>query len=376
MASEKEKNPAAWVPDYVRNIQPYVPGKPIEELEREMGIKNSIKIASNENPLGPSPKGVAAVKKALKDLHRYPDGNGTLLKEKLAKKLKVKPDNIILGNGSNEVLELLAATFMFPGHEGIMSEHSFVVYGLAVQSRGHQRKVARPTEFFGHHLMEMASHINDRTRIIFIANPNNPTGTYCTKKEFDAFLKKVPERVLIVMDEAYFEFVDKKDYPDSLAYFKAGHRNVVPVRTFSKIYGLAGLRLGYGVAEEEIVSFVDRVRQPFNTSSLAQAAAIAAVDDKEHIKKALQNNKQGMKYLEHEFQRLELDFIPSVANFILFKTAADAGKVYQRLLRKGVIVRPMGGYKLPEWLRVTIGTPAENKRFIKALEEVVEALGS
>jgi len=375
MVSEKEKNPAAWVPEYIRTIQPYVPGKPIEELERELGIKDSIKIASNENPLGPSPKGIAAIKKALLDLHRYPDGNGTLLKDKLAKKMGVKPDNIILGNGSNEVLELLAATFMFPGHEGIMSEHSFVVYSLAVDSRGHKKKVAKPTEFFGHHLMEMAEHINDRTRIIFIANPNNPTGTYVNKKEFEEFLKKVPERVLVVMDEAYFEFVDKKDYPDSLEYFKAGHKNVVPVRTFSKIFGLAGLRLGYGVAEEEIVSFVNRVRQPFNTNSLAQVAALAALDDSEHIKKTRQNNSRGMKYLEKEFKRLELDFIPSVANFILFKTAADAGKVYQLLLRKGVIVRPMGGYKLPEWLRVTIGTPAENQRFIKALTEVVGELG-
>jgi histidinol-phosphate aminotransferase len=375
MVLQKEKNPAAWVPDYIRNIQPYVPGKPTEELEREMGIKNSIKIASNENPLGPSPKALAAVKKALPDLHRYPDGNGTLLKDKLAKKLGVKPDNIILGNGSNEVLELLAATFMFPGHEGIMSEHSFVVYSLAVESRGHQKKVCRPTECFGHHLLEMAAQVNDRTRIIFIANPNNPTGTYVGKKEFELFLKRVPERILVVMDEAYFEFVDKKDYPDALEYFKAGHRNVVPVRTFSKIYGLAGLRLGYGIAEEEIVSFVNRVRQPFNTNSLAQVAAIAALDDREHIKKILQNNSRGMKYLEKEFKRLGLDIIPSAANFILFKTSADAGKVYQMLLRKGVIVRPMGGYKLPEWLRVTIGTPGENKRFIKALTEVVGELG-
>jgi histidinol-phosphate aminotransferase len=347
MAADKN-NPAAWVADYIRGLVPYVPGKPIEELERELGIKDSIKIASNENPLGPSPKALAAVKSALSNLHRYPDGNGTFLKEGLAKRLGVKPENLILGNGSNEVLELLAATFMVAGDEGIMSEHSFVVYSLAVESRGLRKVVTRPTKEFGHNLKEMANAITDRTRIIFIANPNNPTGTYVNRKEFDEFLKKVPERTLVAMDEAYFEFVDKGDYPNALDYVKAGRKNMVTVRTFSKIYGLAGLRVGYGIADEQIVGFVNRVRQPFNVNSLAQVAALAALDDK------------------------ELEFIPSAANFILFRSPVDAGQLYQRLLHKGVIIRPMGGYKLPQWLRVTIGTPPENKRFINALTEVLE----
>jgi len=376
MSPTNKNNPAAWVPDYIRGLVPYVPGKPIEELEREMGIKDSIKIASNENPLGPSPKAVAALKKALANLHRYPDGNGTFLKDELAKRLKVKPENIILGNGSNEILELLAATFMVPGDEGIMSEHSFVVYSLAVESRGYKKVVTKPTSCFGHDLEEMAAAITDRTRIIFIANPNNPTGTYVSKKEFERFLARVPDRVIVAMDEAYFEFVEKKDYPDALEYFKAGQKNIVVVRTFSKIYGLAGLRIGYGIADEEMTGFINRVRQPFNTNSLAQVGALAALSDKQHISRTLENNRTGMKFLEKEFQRLEIEFIPSVANFILFRSPADAGAVYQRLLARGVIVRPMGGYKLPQWLRVTIGTPPENKRFIQALEEVLDSFGN
>ena len=374
MVSDK-KNPAAWVPEYISGLVPYVPGKPVEELERELGIRDSIKVASNENPLGPSPKAVAAIRKALGNLHRYPDGNGTFLKEALAARLKVKPDNIVLGNGSNEILELLAATFMVEGDQGVMSEHSFVVYSLAVDSRGYQKVVTKPTSRFGHDLEEMAKAMGERTRMVFIANPNNPTGTYVTRKEFEKFLASVPERVIVVMDEAYFEFVDKKDYPDALDYFKAGHRNLVPVRTFSKIYGLAGLRLGYGVVDEEMAGYLNRVRQPFNTNSLAQVGALAALDDKEHVRRTRRNNAAGMNYLEKRFKRMELEFIPSVTNFMLFRPGVDAGSIYQRLLRKGVIVRPMGGYKLPEWLRVTIGTPAENKRFSKALEEVLGSLG-
>jgi histidinol-phosphate aminotransferase len=374
MSSEK-KNPAAWAPEYIRGLVPYVPGKPIEELEWELGIKDSIKIASNENPLGPSPKAVAAIKKALNNLHRYPDGNGTFLKAGLAKKLKVKPENIVLGNGSNEILELLAATFMVAGDEGIMSEHSFVVYSLAVESRGYKKVVTRPTPEFGHDLAEMAKAITDKTRIIFIANPNNPTGTYVTRKEFEGFLRQVPERVIVVMDEAYFDFVDKKDYPDGLEYFKAGRRNIVPVRTFSKIFGLAGLRIGYGIVDEEMAGFINRVRQPFNTNSLAQAGALAALDDKAHIRASKKNNAVGMKYLEQEFNRMEIEIIPSVTNFLIFKSPIDAGELYQKLLLKGVIVRPLGGYKLPEWLRVTIGAPAENRRFVKALKEVLGSFG-
>jgi len=365
------KNPSAWAPNYIRNLVPYVPGKPIEELEREMGIKDSIKIASNENPLGPSPLALKAIEKALKNLHRYPDGNATYLKEGLAKKLKISPQNLILGNGSNEILELLVATFMVEGDTAIMSEHSFVVYSLAVDSRGLKKVVCKPKSDFGHNLEEMAKAINDRTRIIFIANPNNPTGTYVTRTELIKFLQKVPERVLVVMDEAYFEYVENNDYPDSVELFKAGQKNLVAVRTFSKIYGLAGLRIGYGIADEEIVELVNRVRQPFNTNSLAQIGALSALEDREHIERTKKNNRLGMKYLENEFKRMEITYIPSVANFILFKAPGNALELYQKLLLKGVIVRPMAGYKLPDWLRVSIGTTEENQRFIKALEEVI-----
>jgi len=375
MRNQKSPNPAAWVPDYIRNLVPYVPGKPIEELERELGVKDSIKIASNENPLGPSPRALAAIRKALSHLHRYPDGNGTYLKEKLAKKLGITPEMLILGNGSNEVLELLAATFMMPGDEAIISEHAFVVYSLAVDSRGYKKSVAAPAKNFGHDLAAMAKAINDRTRMIFIANPNNPTGTYVTRKELMKFLDQVPARVIVAMDEAYFEFVDKKDYPDTLPLIKRGSKNLVAVRTFSKIYGLAGLRIGYGIADPEMVGYVNRVRQPFNTNSLAQVGALAALDDRKHLLRTRKNNCAGIKYLEREFKRLKLEYIPSAANFILFRAPFDAGKLYQRMLLKGVILRPMGGYQLPEWLRVTIGVPAENKRLIKTLEEVVKEFG-
>ncbi len=364
-------NPCAWVPEHIRRLVPYVPGKPIEELERELGIKDSIKIASNENPLGPSPLALEAIKNALSNLNRYPDGNGTYLKEKLSQKLGVTPEMIILGNGSNEVLELLVATFMTPEDEAIMSEHAFVVYSLAVDSRGLKKIVCSPKENFGHDLDKMAKVINERTRIIFIANPNNPTGTYVNKDELEEFLNQVPERVMVVLDEAYFEYVEREDYPDAVELVKAGRKNVVAVRTFSKIYGLAGLRIGYGIADPEIVGYVNRVRQPFNTNSLAQVAATAALDDVEHIERSRKNNREGMKYLEEEFKRLGIEYIPSVANFILFKSPIDAQELYQKLLRKGVIVRPMGGYKLPQWLRATIGTPEENTRFIKTLEEVL-----
>jgi histidinol-phosphate aminotransferase len=373
MNGKNKPNPATWVPDYIRNLVPYVPGKPLEELERELGVKNSIKIASNENPIGPSPKALLAIKKALPNLHRYPDGNGTYLKDKLARKLGVSPDNLVLGNGSNEVLELLAATFLKPGDEAVMSAHAFVVYSLAVNSRGYKKIVAKPTAQFGHDLEQMAAAITGRTRIIFIANPNNPTGTYVHKAQLLKFLDRVPERVIVAMDEAYFEFVDKQDYPDSVELFKQGRENIVAVRTFSKIYGLAGLRIGYGVAAPEMVGFMNRVRQPFNTGSLSQVAALAALEDKQHVLRTRKNNAAGMNYLEKEFSRLGVEFIPSVTNFMLFRAPFDAKKFYHSMLLEGVILRPMGGsYGIPDWLRVTIGTPAENKRFIKTLEEVAK----
>ncbi len=367
---QKRKTPAfAKVAEHVRGLVPYVPGKPIEELERELGISDSIKVASNENPLGPSPMAVKAIRTALSGLNRYPDGNATLLKEKLARKLKVTAEMLITGNGSNEVLDLIVATLMVPGDSALMSEHAFVVYSLAVSSRGLKKVVVPAGKNFGHDLEAIARAVDRHTRIIFLANPNNPTGTYFTKKDLKRLLGSIPRRVLVIVDEAYFEFVDKKDYPDSVALVKAG-APIVAVRTFSKIYGLAGLRIGYGVASPEIVEYVNRVRQPFNINSLAQVAALAALDDERHVNRTLEVNRKGMAYLTGQFSRIGIRFIPSAGNFILFKSPGPAREVYDKLLRKGVIVRPMGGYGLPEWLRVSIGTAVENRRFISALKEL------
>ena len=358
------------VADYIARLVPYVPGKPMEELERELGISDSIKVASNENPLGPSPKALAAVRSALKSLNRYPDGNATLLKEKLAEKLSVKPEMIVTGNGSNEVLELVAATFMQPGDHAVISAHAFVVYDLAVESRGLTKTVVPPGKNYGHDLAAMARAVQPNTRLLFIANPNNPTGTMVTRAEVDALLESLPEQVIVVMDEAYFEYVDDPDYPDGVALVKAG-RPVVATRTFSKIYGLAGLRVGYGVMAQEMAEYVNRVRQPFNTNSLAQVAAAAALDDEAFFRRSRETNRRGLAFLYKEFKRLKIESIPSVANFVLMKSPKDAKELYDQLLHQGVIVRPMGGYRLPQWLRVTVGSPRENRRFIQALEALL-----
>ncbi len=356
------------VADYIKKLVPYVPGKPIEELERELGIKDSIKIASNENPLGPSPKAVAALKNSLTDLHRYPDGNATLLKDKLAAKLGVSQNMIIPGNGSNEILELVAATFMRPGDHAVVSEHAFVVYDLAVDARGFEKTVVPPGKDYGHDLRAMAKAVKDNTRLLFIANPNNPTGTYNTKSEMDELLESIPDDVIVVIDEAYFEYVNRDDYPNGVELAKAG-ANVIATRTFSKIYGLAALRIGFGVMSADKADFMNRVRQPFNTSVPAQIAAEAALDDEDFLEEVKRVNLEGMKYLEKSFKDMGIGYLPSVGNFILFKSPIDAKDLYDKLLHKGVIVRPMGGYRLPEYLRATVGTQSENERFIAALKE-------
>jgi histidinol-phosphate aminotransferase len=358
------------VADYIKKLVPYVPGKPIEELERELGIKDSIKIASNENPLGPSPKGVAAAKALLGNIHRYPDGSATTLRDKLSKKLQVPAEMIVIGNGSNEILELAAATFMRPGDHAVISAHAFVVYDLAVDSRGYDKTVVPPGKNFGHDLRAMAQAVTPHTRLLFIANPNNPTGTYNTRAEMDELLETLPNEVIVVLDEAYAEFVEKKDYPDGVELVKRG-ANMIATRTFSKIYGLAGLRCGYGVMPAELAGYMNRVRQPFNANLLAQAAAEAALDDDDFVSRAKAVNREGMALLEKTFAAMRIEFIPSVGNFILFKCPKDTKVAYQELLRKGVIVRPMGGYKLPEWFRVTVGLPEENRRFLQALKEIL-----
>lgn len=355
--------------NHVKDLIPYVPGKPVEELEREYGVKDSIKIASNENPLGPSKKAVDAVSDALNNIHRYPDGDCFYLKEKLASFLNVTTENLIFGNGSNEVIELIARTYVSKGDEAIYGEHAFIVYPIVTQAIG-AKHVVSPMPDLVHDLKDIASRITGKTKIIFLANPNNPTGTIFNRVDFEWFLSVVPEGVLIIADEAYFEYVSDQNYPNTLSYHSE-HPNLITVRTFSKIYGLAGLRFGYGVASEKITSYVNRVREPFNVNSLAQVAAMAAIDDSEHVASTNKVNKIGMVFLEQKFNELGIDFIGSHTNFILIDLQKDPMPIYEGLLNEGVIVRPVGGYGLKTHLRVTVGTEEENERFVKALKKVI-----
>jgi len=354
------------VPHYIAALSPYVPGKPVEELERELGIKESVKLASNENPIGPSPKAVAALTAhVIGGLNRYPDGGGFYLKQKLAARLGVKENEIILGNGSNELLDIAARTFMEPGDDAVMAWPSFVVYPMAVQAMG-CNAIKVDCKDLRHDLDAMADAITEKTRIVFIANPNNPTGTYNAAEEFDAFMERAPKDILVVMDEAYYEYVTAPDYAGSMKHFRDG-RNILILRTFSKIYGLAGLRIGYGIAGSSIVEEMNRIREPFNTGTLAQTAALAALDDDGHVERSREVNEEGKAYLYAELERLKINHVPSQTNFIFMMLDGDSGELYGRLLQKGVIARPAG----PKALRVTIGLPKENKAFIKALEDVL-----
>jgi histidinol-phosphate aminotransferase len=358
------------VPEYIRTLIPYAPGKPIEEVEREIGIANSIKLASNENPLGPSPLALEAMRQKLAQLHLYPDGDCFYLKSALAAKLDVTSDNLILGNGSNEIIELAIRTFMRPGEEAVMARQAFVVYKLVVQAAGGiSREV--PLRDFTHDLEAIEQAISARTRIVFLANPNNPTGTIYRKARWEAFLKQVPPDVLIILDEAYFEYVEAADYPDSLDYHQQG-KTLLTLRTFSKLYGLAGLRIGYGIANEDVISLMHRVRQPFNVNAPAQWAALAALNDSEHVRRSLDNNREGLEYLTAEFARLGIEYVPSHANFILLRVGKGED-VFNRLLAQGIIVRPMAGYQFPEYLRVTIGIMDENRKFIDGLKKAFAA---
>jgi histidinol-phosphate aminotransferase len=359
------------VPDYIRSLIPYEPGKPIEEVEREYGISNSIKLASNENPLGPSPKALAAIRAKLDDLHLYPDGDCFYLKQGVAQKLGVAPEQLIFGNGSNEIIELAARTFMRPGDEAVMARQAFVVYQLIIQAVG-GKGIQVPLRDYTHDLDAIADAVTAQTRMVFLANPNNPTGTIFRRAEWEKFLGKVSRDVLLIVDEAYFEYAQDPDYPDSLKYHEAG-RAILTLRTFSKLYGLAGLRIGYGVAPKEIIAMMQRVRQPFNVNAPAQWAALAALDDAEHKKRSLEVNRQGLDYLQSEFKRLGLDYVPSHGNFILVKVGKGQ-EVFKQLLTQGVIVRPMGGYQFPEHVRVTVGTMVENQKFIAALQKVIKNL--
>ena len=352
----------------VRTLAPYVPGKPVEELERELGIQGAIKLASNENPLGPSPKALAAARAAIADIARYPDGGGFALKRALAAKLGVAMEQITLGNGSNEILEFAARAFVQPGDEVVFAQHAFAVYPIVTQAVG-GRGVEVPARAWGHDLEAMRRAIGARTRLVFIANPNNPTGTWLTRAALQAFLDAVPPNVIVVVDEAYFEYVTEPDYPNALEWL-GQYPNLVVARTFSKIYGLAGLRVGYGVSSAALADVLNRVRQPFNVNSIAQAAALAALDDDAHLEHARRTNSDGMRQLVQGFEKLGLKYIPSVGNFVCVEVGEGA-KVYDSLLRQGVIVRPVGNYGMPHHLRVTVGLPEENERFLIALRTAI-----
>ena len=358
-------------PRYVSAIQPYVPGKPVEELERELGIRDSVKLASNENPLGPSPLVLKEIindltnTKSSLSLNRYPDGNGYYLKQALSGGLSVSEDEIILGNGSNELIDIAARTFLQPGDEAVMAFPSFVVYPMATQAQG-ATAIQIPLKKYTHDLDAMAYAITSSTKIVFIANPNNPTGTMNTKAEFERFMKRIPEGILVVCDEAYCEYVTKPDYPDSMKYLAQG-KDILILRTFSKMYGLAGLRIGYGIGGKDIIGEMNKLRPPFNTSSIAQKAALWALQDENHLRRTREINEQGKTYLYKELDSIGMKYVPTEANFIFMPLEQDAHTLYTILLKQGVIVRPMGQHEI----RVTIGLPEENKRFIDALKKVM-----
>ena len=355
--------------EHILGIAPYEPGKPIEELERELGIHDAIKLASNENPLPPSERVQKAIVGALASLNRYPDGSGFYLRQALAKKHGVTPEHIMLGNGSNELIELLVHAFVRPGDEAVVPHPSFVVYPMSVQAAGGIRVVVMLKDY-RLDLEGMARAITPLTKLVFIANPNNPTATMVTADEVERFMARVPERTVVVFDEAYIEFAQGPDFPDSLAYMKQG-RKVAVLRTFSKAASLAGVRVGYGVADPDAIALLNRIRPPFNVNSLAQAAALAALDDESHVLECVGLIEAGRHFLYDEFKALGIKYVPSRANFILVDVGRSAAEIYQNLLREGVIVRPMTSFGMETALRITIGTPQENRRLVTALRAVL-----
>ncbi|HLR17118.1 MAG TPA: histidinol-phosphate transaminase [Alcanivoracaceae bacterium] len=354
----------------IQKLHPYEPGKPIEELERELGITDILKLASNESPVGASPKAMAAAKEALSELHRYPDGSGHRLKAALAEKFNVWTSQITLGNGSNDILDLIARCWLKPNDEVVFSEYGFAVYPIAALSCN-ATPVAVPARDYGHDLEAMLEAITDKTRLIFVANPNNPTGTWLTREELDSFLERVPKRVLVVLDEAYIEYVVEECFPDGFERIPQ-HKNLIVARTFSKMYGLSGLRVGYAISSQEIASVLNRVRQPFNVNSIALAAAEAALEDEDHLEYSRSVNTDGLVQIAEGLQLMGLEFIPSVTNFIAFDCGRAGGPVFEALLKEGVIVRPLAGYGLPNHLRVTVGLAEENERFLNTLKKVLD----
>jgi histidinol-phosphate aminotransferase len=354
----------------LRDITVYEPGKPIEETARELGVEPAeiIKLASNENPLGPSPKAVRAMRAALGNAHLYPDGSGFYLCKAVAAKLGLVPENIILGNGSNEALEFLGHAFLDATRqdEVIASAYAFVVYKLIATSFG-ARMIEVPSPDYEQDLETMLEAVTQKTRLIFIPNPNNPTGTLISQRAIDSFMSRVPEKVVVVFDEAYFEFLD--DPPDTLRFVREG-RNVIVLRTFSKIHGLAGSRIGYAVARPDVIEVLHRTRQPFNVNSIAQAGALAALEDDAHLRETKRVVDEGRAYLQGQFAEMQIRFVPAVANFVMVNVG-DGCAVFKKLLRRKIIVRPLEGYGLPEWVRISVGTMEENKKLITALRELI-----
>jgi histidinol-phosphate aminotransferase len=349
----------------------YQPGRPIEEVARELNLPadSIIKVASNENPFGPSPFAIAAMQKVISSVNLYPDGNAFYLKQKLAAKLGIEPTNLILGNGSNEIIEFVAHALLAPGDEVVVSQFCFAIYPIVAKMFG-ANVISVPAKNYGHDLSAMLRAITPRTKIIFVANPNNPTGTLAPREEVISFVNEVPDDVLLVMDEAYIEFLD--DAVDLVSLIRLGARkNLILMRTFSKIYGLAGLRIGYGIGNTEFISALEKIRQPFNVNLLAQTAALAALDDDEHVRKTRVNNFAGLEFFSRAFRDLKLEFVPSHANFILVRVG-EGQKVFAAMQNQAVIVRPMGGYQLSEWIRISIGTPQENERCLQTLKKAFD----
>ncbi|PYK66179.1 MAG: histidinol-phosphate transaminase [Verrucomicrobia bacterium] len=352
----------------LRELTVYEPGKPIEETARELGVEPGaiVKLASNENPLGPSPKAIQAMHDALENAHLYPDGSGLYLRKSIATKLGVAPDNIILGNGSNEVIEFLGHAFLNPGDDVITSQHAFIVYKLLATSFG-ARAIEVPAPDFQQDLDRMLDAITPKTRLIFVPNPNNPTGTLISQRKIDSFMSRVPGNIIVVFDEAYFEFLN--DPPDTRRYVRAG-QNVAVLRTFSKIHGLAGLRIGYGVAPVDLIEVLHKTRQPFNVNSIAHAGALAALNDAAHQHETKRVVDEGRAYLQDKLTEMKIQFVPGVANFVMVNVG-DGLAIFDQLLRRNIIVRPLKGYGLPEWVRISVGTIEENEKCVSALRDVI-----
>ncbi len=374
-ASEQDRLLDLAAPGIV-GLHPYVPGKPIEELERELGISDTVKLASNENPLGPSPLGLAAAREAVAGIHLYPDDLGFRLRNQLAACLGVGPAALTLGAGSSDVIDMVARSFLAPGRNAVFARHSFAMYYIYTQAAGAEGRVAAPYPAdhpdmpYGHDLDALADQVNGDTRVVFIANPNNPTGTWVSSDKLERFLNQLPDHVIVVLDEAYTEYVSEPGFPDGLSLLPR-FPNLIVTRTFSKIYGLAGLRVGYGISSPELAEVINRVRHPFNVNSVALAAAEAAMADRDHLSRSVDINRRGLEQLVAGFETLGLGYIPSVGNFICVDTGRPVTEVFDALLRRGCIARPVANYELPTHLRVTVGLPEQNQRLLAALKEML-----